>query len=151
MLNHDRAAQKAASLWLKTKTEFTGNWHIDLDDQAIIVNAVAAELSKAHEEIENLTHEIFELSRQIENLEKSHSECSFIGAQWKITEGMLVIKDAEITRLRDELASIEQFAESWPCHCAENYPGATMYHGQDCQTAVAVEFVAQWRAAKVKP
>lgn len=40
----DRAAKKAASLWLKTKTEFTGNWHIDLDDQALIVNAVAAEL-----------------------------------------------------------------------------------------------------------
>lgn len=45
-----------------------------------------------------------------------------------------------------EAASVrlEQFAKDYPCDCAENYPGTTMYHGHDCQNDVVQEFVAQF-------
>lgn len=66
----------------------------------------------------------------------------------------------EIDRLRAALDAAErkqrglsQFAESYPCHCAENYPGSTEYHGHDCQNEIAQEFVAQFLASepKLKP
>lgn len=53
--NKDRAANTAKTLWLKTKTKLTGNWHIDLNDQVIIVTAFAAELAKAYAQGEAMT------------------------------------------------------------------------------------------------
>lgn len=192
-MTDDSAAKKAKTLWLRTKTEFTGNWHIDLDDQAIIVNAFGAELAKAYAEIErfktmstvemmcenlNVKHHVEEWERrclkaeaeigrlraeletaneQIHAAAESRNNLARYAESGKSEDLHVPMSSPEwtvrdvIANLRIELASIEQFAESWPCHCAENYPGAIMYHGRDCQTAIAIEFVAQWRAAKVKP
>lgn len=105
MLNDDRAEKKAASLWLKTKTEFTGNWHIDLDDQAIIVNAFAAELSKAYAEIEvglQISGSFFEALKPL-NLQTIN-----VANPGQHVSDLI----AEIARLRAQLAVAEQQAKN---------------------------------------
>lgn len=179
MLNSDRAAKKAEELLPCLRpndvcqpddADFRKCWN------CFHRVAVAAELREAYAEIERLKTmstvemmcENLNVKHHVEEWErrclKAESEIARLraalqkSAGFKVDRCACVFVDDEPTlecgyhqTLRAELASIEQFAESWPCHCGENYPGATMYHGQDCQTAVAVEFVAQWRAAKVKP
>lgn len=58
------------------------------------------------------------------------------------------IKDREYFNAKLEQAekALESFAETYPCYCAQNYPGVTEYHGHDCQSAVVQEFVAQFMA-----
>lgn len=54
---------------------------------------------------------------------------------------------AEIAKAGKPLTvTLEQFATDYPCHCAENYPGTTKYHGHDCENEVVQEFVAQWQS-----
>jgi hypothetical protein len=40
---------------------------------------------------------------------------------------------------------LSDFADSYRCLCARNYPGSTEYHGHDCQSAVVQEFVVQFK------
>lgn len=54
---------------------------------------------------------------------------------------------AQIQKLLEMTApkELKQFAKDYPCHCAQNYPGSTAYHGHDCENAVVQDFVAQWQ------
>ena len=123
-----------------------------------VLNAENESLKAKLAEAEKRHDDLWEMDRKVIGELKADHDAEFVRGLERAKEIAAICSGtaataadwiaAEIAEAGKEppTVTLEQFAKDYPCHCAENYPGLTPYHGQDCQNDVVQEFVAQWQS-----